>query len=246
MRLMSLAMMLLLALATPALAQEWEEFVSPEDGFKVNFPGKPKMTPTTYESEYGAPLPAHVYSADRGREHYSLTSVDYAPIEQLLTERAKACPPYADERCTGFGGGATVGAGYWKTDIRGALVWASWQYLKRDDMKATHYMWNFMDLVEGHQLQLTSLKDKSRTFVSIYMHMNKLYVLEGTVPAGYPPPALFQQSIGFVDKAGNGIRYRDYYDNDYPPPPLAGRGGGAGPAAAPNGAPAGQAPTTPR
>jgi len=103
-----------------------------------------------------------------------------------------------------------------------------------------------MDLVEGHQLQLTNLKDKSRTFVSIYMHMNKLYVLEGTVPAGYPPPALFQQSIGFVDKAGNGIRYRDYYDNDYPPPPLAGRGGGAGPAAAPNAAPAGQAPAAPQ
>jgi len=42
-------------------------------------------------------------------------------------------------------------------------------------------------------------------------------------------PCLFQQSLGFVDKDGNGIRYRDYYDNDYPPPPLnRGRGAGAG------------------
>jgi len=235
MRLMSLVpAVLLLMLGTPALAQEWDEFVSPEDGFKVNFPGKPTMTATTYESEYGAKLPAHVYAADRGKEHYSLTAVDYNPIEGLLTERAKACPPYADERCTGFGGGATVGAGYWRTDIRGALVWASWQFMQRD-AKVTSYMWNFMDLVEGHQLQLTNNKDKSRTFVSIYMHMNHLYVLEGTVPAGYPEPGLFQQSIGFVDKDGNGIRYRDYYDNDYPPPPRAGRAGGPGPAA-PNGA----------
>ena len=45
-------------------------------------------------------------------------------------------------------------------------------------------MWNFMDLVDGHQLQLTNNADKSRTFVSIYMHMNKLYIMEGTVPAG--------------------------------------------------------------
>jgi hypothetical protein len=226
---------LLLVFAAPAAAQEWDEFVSIEDGFKVDFPGKPTMMVTTFESEYGAQLPAHLYTADRGKEHYTLLAVDYNAVESQLTERAKACPPYADERCTGFGGGATVGAGYWKTDIRGALVWASWQYLKREDLRATHYMWNFMDLVEGHQLQLTRLTDKARMFVSIYMHMNRMYILEGTVPAGYPPPALFQQSIGFVDKDGNGVRYRDYYDNDYPAPPLAGRGGGA--AAAPAGQP---------
>jgi hypothetical protein len=112
--------------------------------------------------------------------------VDYGPIEQLLTETCQGVSSLRRRTLHRFWGGATVGAGYWKTDIVGALVWASWQYLKRDDMKATHYMWNFMDLVEGHQLQLTNLKDKSRTFVSIYMHMNKLYVLEGTVPAGYP------------------------------------------------------------
>jgi hypothetical protein len=28
-----------------------------------------------------------------------------------------------------------------------------------------------------------------------------------------------------VDKDGNGVRYREYYDNDYPAPPRAGRGG---------------------
>jgi hypothetical protein len=62
------------------------------------------------------------------------------------------------------------------------------------------------------------------------MHENRLYIMEGTVPDGDPEPGLFQQSLGFVDKDGNGIRYRDYYDNDYPPPPLN-RGGAAGPAA---------------
>lgn len=217
--------------APPASAQEWTDFASREDGFRVNFPGAPKVAETTYTSEYGADLPARVYTAERGRERYSMTVVDYNHVERILTERAKACPAYADERCTGYAGRPIVGAGYWMTDIRGALVWASWQFIKRD-AQVTDYMWNFIDLVEGHQLQLTN-PDRSRTFVSIYMHMNKLYLMEGTVPDGYPEPGLFQQSLGLVDKDGNGIRYQGYYDNDYPPPPRTGGSGsvitGAGP-----------------
>src|SRR5688572_13234618 len=103
------------------------------------------------------------------------------------------------------------------------------------DATVTHYMWNFIDLVEGHQLQLTNDRDASRTFVAIYMHDNRLYMLEGTVPAGRPEPGLFQQSLGFVDGSGNGIRYQDYYDNDYPPPPLVGGRGAPAPGAAPGG-----------
>ncbi|HEX5107099.1 MAG TPA: hypothetical protein VFV95_01570 [Vicinamibacterales bacterium] len=221
----------ILSSAAPALAQEWAEFTNRDDGFRVNFPGEPKVAQTTYQSEYGADLPAHVYSVTRGRERYSMTVVDYRSIEKILTEKAKKCPPFADERCTGIGAGAAVGFGYWKTDIRGALVWASWQFMQRD-VKVTHYMWNFVDLVEGHQLQLTNNADRARTFVSIYMHENRLYIMEGTVPEGDPEPGLFQQSLGFVDKDGNGVRYADYYDNDYPPPARAGSRG-AGPVPAP-------------
>jgi hypothetical protein len=227
----SLSIVFVLAAAPPSAAQEWTDFVSREDGFRVNVPGTPTVTETTYTSEYGADLPARVYTVERGRERYAMTVVDYTPVERILTERAKTCPEYADERCTGYAGRPIVGAGYWMTDIRGALVWASWRFLKRD-ATVTDYMWNFIDLVEGHQLQLTK-PDRSRTFVSIYMHMNKLYIMEGTAPAGSPEPGLFQQSLGFVDKDGNGIRYQGYYDNDYPPPPRAGGTGavitGAGP-----------------
>ena len=228
----TVAAALVLLSATPVPAQEWIDFVSREDGFKVNFPSTPKVTETTYTSEYGASLPARAYQVARDQERYSVTVVDYRGIEKLLTAKSKQCPPFADERCTGIGAGAAVGFGYWKTDIRGALVWASWQFMQRD-AKVTHYMWNFIDLVEGHQLQLTNNADKSRTFVAIYMHDNRLYISEGTVPDGDPEPGLFQQSLGFVDKDGNGVRYRDYYDNDYPPPPRAGgRGAGAAPAGA--------------
>ena len=60
------------------------------------------------------------------------------------------------------------------------------------------------------------------------MHMHKLYVLEGTVPAGYPVPGLFQQSMGYVDEEGNRIRYQYVYNDRFPPPPLTGGRGGAG------------------
>ncbi len=214
--------------AAPARAQSWSEFVSREDGFTVNFPGEPEVLESTYESEYGAELPARTYSVTRGPESYSVTIVDYRPVEALLTARAEDCPPFADERCTGFGAGAIVGSGYWRTDVRGALVWASWQFMQRD-AEVTHYMWNFVDLIEGHQLQLTNRSDGSRTFVAIYMHEDRLYITEGTVPEQYPEPGLFQQSLGFVDTDGNIVRYRDYYDNDFPAPERVPRGpAGAG------------------
>jgi hypothetical protein len=219
----------LLLWTTPASAQEWIDFVSREDGFRVNFPGQPTIGESTYMSEYGADLPARRYLVTRGAERYSMTVVDYRPIERILTARSKQCPPFADERCTGLGAGATVGLGYWRTDVRGALVWASWQFMQRP-AKVTHYMWNFIDLVEGHQLQLTNDADGSRTFVAIYLHENRLYLLEGTVPAGDPEPGLFQQSLGFVDDNGNTVRYRDYYDNDYPAPERVNRGPAAAPA----------------
>ena len=88
-----------------------------------------------------------------------------------------------------------------------------------------------LDLVEGRQLQLTNNKDKSRTFAGIYMHENKLYIVEGTVPAGYPEPGLFQQSLGWLDENGIGLRYQSYYSNGFPAPPRvnrAGRGQGQG------------------
>ena len=66
-------------------------------------------------------------------------------------------------------------------------------------------------------MQLTN-PDKSRTFIGIFMHQNKLYISEGTVPPGYPEPALFQQSLGWLDENGIGLRYQGTYNNSYPPP----------------------------
>jgi hypothetical protein len=84
-----------------------------------------------------------------------------------------------------------------------------------------------MNLVEGHMVNLVNEKTKARTSAAIYMHENKLYIIEGTVPAGYPVPDFFQQSVGWLDANGRDIRYLTIYHNGFPKPEVRGQGGGA-------------------
>jgi hypothetical protein len=208
-----------LAVSTTAFAQEWIEFVSTEDRFSANFPGPPQMRETTYKSQFGADLPARVYSAALGSSRFSLTVVDYRPIEKILTEKSKSCPPGAETCLGGSNPESSTGAGYWKADVAGAIVYATFQFMQRD-ATVTHLLWSNIDLVEGHMLQLTN-RDKSRTTASIFMHETRLYIAEATVPAGSPEPGLFQQSLGWVDENGRSIRYRTLYHEGFPTPARA-------------------------
>ena len=240
------------ASASLAVAQsgggEWDMYTNIPEGFKINFPGQPKVTETTWTSQLDYKLPAKIFSADKGNEHYSVTVVDYSTIEQQGIEKAKNCP-VGNANCRA-NAGAALGPGYSRHDERGAIVYATAKLLKRD-AKLTDLAWDWQDMVEGHFIQLTNNADQSRTFAYVAMHQHKLYIVEGTVPKGYPEPGLFQQSLGWVDKDGNGIRYQNIvYSNAYhgmgvyPVPPYGaqGRGAGAGPAApAGSAAPAGGA-----
>jgi len=220
---------LLISAAAPAFAQDWAAYQNIEDGFKVDFPGQPTVTTITWKSEHDFMLPGRVYSADHGKEHYAVTVVDYNGIEQMGIERAKSCPPGA-EPCLGSD---LAGIGYWKHDVRGAILYATARMIKQPNVALDELTWQQEDLVEGHQVQITNKADGSRTFAFIGMHQMKLYIVEGTVPKGYPPPALFQTSLGWVDKNGDGIRYRSIYNNEfhviehYPVPPHTGGGGDA-------------------
>jgi hypothetical protein len=59
----------------------------------------------------------------------------------------------------------------------------------------------------------------SRTMAAIYMHNQKLYIIEGTAPDNEPGPELFQQSFGWIDQNGNNIRYESLYHHAFPAPP---------------------------
>ena len=168
-------------MAGSAFAQEeWAEYTNIQDSFKIDFPGQPKVTETTWKSEHDFMLPARVYSVDQGNQHYSVTVVDYTGIEQMGIERAKKCPAGA-EPCLGSN---LAGIGYWAHDVRGAIIYATFKYMERGG-KVTEFTWGQQDLVEGFNLQVTN-PDQSRTFAFITMYQNKLYVVDGTVPKGYP------------------------------------------------------------
>jgi len=223
MRLMPLvSTALLFSISGPLFAQEWVEFASREDRFTCLFPTQPKVTETTYLSQHEANLPARVYTAMQGRSTFKMTVVDYNQARPILMEKSKSCPAGA-ETCLGGAGDE----GHWKSDIRGAIDWETWQLLKRD-AKVTLFTWAAMDLVEGRTLQLTNNADQSRTFIGLFLHQNKLYISEGTVPKGYPEPGLFQQSLGWLDENGISLRYRETYSNFYPPPPRVDRSRQAG------------------
>jgi hypothetical protein len=228
MRVAALFVSVMLLAAGTAAAQEWEEFVSKEDGFKVDFPGTPKVADITWKSQMDYILPGKVYSVDKGKERYSMTVVDYRPIEQQGIERAKTCEE-GNQQCRQNAG--IMGPGYWKHDERSALMYATFKLIQKAK-QVTSLAWEWQDMVEGNFLQLTNADD-SRTFAYVAMHENKLYMLEGTVPKGYPQPGLFQQSMGFVDANGNGLRYQGIiYSNAYhgmgvyPKPQGQGQGGG--------------------
>jgi hypothetical protein len=135
---------LLVSVSGSAFAQEWAEYQNIQDGFKVDFPGQPKVAPITWKSEHNFMLPARVYSVDRGKEHYAVTVADYSGIEQMGIERAKSCPPGA-EPCLGSD---LAGIGYWKHDVRGAVLYATARMLKAN-VTLSELTWQQEDLVEG-------------------------------------------------------------------------------------------------
>ena len=202
----SVPAVLILALSGPAAAQDWIEYTSKDDLFIVNFPGEPAIREIPYPTEYGITLQARVYSVEDRGSRYSVTVVDYSNAERLHTERAKDCQGYPNV-CTN----RTA------NELRGALDYAVAQLLQRD-AKVTYYGFGDTDRIEGRRIQLLN-PDQSRTFAAVYLHDYRLYVLEGTVPANAPPPALFQQNVGIFDRNMERVRYQTLYRHGVPPPP---------------------------
>jgi len=195
-----------LLLSSPSFAQEWIEYISQEDLFTVNFPDKPAVRTITYETEYGVTLPGRVHSSALGSSRYAVTVIDYSDVRQIHAKRLENCDKYPNLCNNPYVG-----------ELRGAMDFAAYNFLKRAQ-KVLHYAYYNSDRIEGRRLQLVN-PDGTQTFTAIHMHQNRLYIVEGTVPANYPPPAHFQQSLGFIDREGFRVRYESIYSNMYPPPP---------------------------
>jgi len=190
-------------LGATLLAQEWSTYSNRLDRFEVNFPGQPKVEEIKWPSEYGAVFPGRVYSLEQSGGRYSVTVIDYTDAERIHAARTNHTE--ADSLPI-----------YWQVDVQASIAYAATKFRQRPGVKVTYDAFHYIDLVSGHQLQMTN-PDQSRTFAGIYLHESRLYILEATVPAKAPPPGLFQQSLGFLDAAGKKVRYPTIYYNRLTP-----------------------------
>jgi len=186
-------------------AQDWAEFVDRAEYFSINFPGKPEVTEIDYASEYGVTLPAKVYTVKKGEILYTVTVVNYNEAARIYQE----LPDRTDE-----GNNKAL----WLYDQRASVAYAA-RNIRLRGGEVTYDAWHHIDMVEGHQLQITN-PDNSRTYAGMYLHAGRLYIVEATVPQGGLPQGLFQQSLTFLDEEGARIRYQLYPDGSSKRVPL--------------------------
>ena len=91
-------------------------------------------------------------------------------------------------------------------DWRGAQIWSAHQIRKRGG-EVTYEAYQQTDRIAGIQIQITN-KDDTRSYVGIYPHMRRLYIMEASAPPDYPPPADFPQTLAILDEQGRAIRYQ--------------------------------------
>jgi hypothetical protein len=207
-----IATLCVLLQAQPVLAQQWTEYVNRVDRFSVPAPGEPTSETIAWDSEYGAKFPARVYRWQQGQNRYSITVVDFSDAERIHSLLDHVA--------------YVGGVGYWIIDIAASIAHAARQYRQKPGVQVTYDAFHYVNLITGHALQVTN-PDASRSYVAIYLHENRLYVLDATVTKGQPPPLIFQQSFAMLDAEGNTVRYQSLYYNRFPERQLGGRGGAA-------------------
>ena len=204
-----------LALKTiPAHPQEWNQYLAFDDFFSAAFAGEPAIHEGTYLTEYGLTLPTRVYSAEDSFGEYSVTVVDWREAAERHEVSYEACKASVGDLRGGENpavcGDRTNG------EIRGATLHAAGAYLRREG-ELTHFGLTAAEGVEGTRIQLRN-RDGSQTYVAIYWHEFRLYIVDATSPQGMPPPVAFSTSMGFIDEEGRRIRYSGRYSPLFPPP----------------------------
>ena len=185
-----------LVTSLPALSQTWVVYDNHVDHFTINLPPntEPEIREISYPSEYGAVFPGRVYSAQSGEAAYSITVIDYTDAEQIHFARTNTTEADSPQNYE-----------YWRIDVIASVAYAATNFRNRGG-EVTYDAWHHVDRVAGHQLNITN-PDESRSYIGIYLHEARLYIVEATVPKGYPPQGHFQQSLGFIDEQSRRIRY---------------------------------------
>ena len=80
----------------------------------------------------------------------------------------------------------------------------------------TYDAWHYIERVTGHELRLTN-SDSPRSYAGIYLHENRLCILDATAGRDEAPPIIFQQSFGFLDAEGEPSVSRLLLQSSSPP-----------------------------
>ena len=168
----------LLFVAGQALAQAWSEYINREERFGVNFPREPAASDTTVTLPSGLRLPARVFAVTDGPRRYSVTVVKYA--------------------------GASP-------DVEKTLLKQTADMIRKRGGQITYDGEAHYEGMDTQMIQITNA-DGSRTYIAITQPpettgLDRVYIVEGTTPAGTPPPGMFQQSLSIRDIDGQRIRY---------------------------------------
>ena len=205
----------MLLMAQPLFAQkEWIEYKNLEDHFAINAPGEPMAEKTMWTSEYDSMFPETIYRWSDGGNKYSVSVIDYSDSEAKYL---------ANHHTDDFSAPA-----YWQIDILGSIQYAATKlYRMKPGVKITFDNFHYINLVTGHQLTVVN-PDRTRSYVGLYLHENRLYILDATVAPNAPAPIIFQQSLEFLDAEGKSVRYRTYYFDKLPEAKAGRRGAGQG------------------
>ena len=199
-----------LILVRPAFAQEWFTYTSERDSFQMYVPTQPKIAESTWKSQTGFTMPARTYTIEHGKNRYTVTVVDYSSAAEQGRQRSISCPA-VDANCVGSN---LSGEGYWKHDVRGAMLYAAARLLKRD-VKITDLSWNQLTSISSILVQSQNNRDQSLNYAVVTMHENLLYIAEGTVPKGSPSPSIFAGSFSVLEKGSDRPpRYPTVYSHE--------------------------------
>lgn len=87
-----------LTLPLPAMAQGWEVYTYPQDGFAVQFPAKPTISKGTYTTSGGVTVPSVVYGLKQSDVTYSMIVADFGQRQRDPEETiAAASKALADQ-----------------------------------------------------------------------------------------------------------------------------------------------------
>lgn len=187
-----LGALLLSITVIPAFAQNWHSYSDYEELFVINMPEQPEIKEFSYATEWGGNLPAKLYSITTGGVDYKLTVVNYGTDDTAYVR----VEDHTDDDFP------------WLYDFRGSIAYAAHNIRKRNDGEITFDNWHHIEMVEGHQIQITH-ENGERTYASIYLYEEegRLYIIEARGPANGMYQGIFQQSLHFLDQEGRRVRY---------------------------------------